>query len=286
MKRRTTTAALLLGAALAMAIAGCASPRPSEPSPKAKAAKALFDEHCTKAGVFIHRTVKDVDGILVMKVRPTMINYGEQYLMDDPYGHDFGGDAYLKSFLRGMYLYGRGGQPPPEDAPPRLGYLYVDAVDPSDGERYRYTASVRDYVVTPNLAFSPTSRPFTTRGFVMDRVLGPGTAPRYGVTYDDISTRQDRDHWIAGSSLRVVDTRTGEVLAERIGYMWDPGQGNNSGGRSAWLHAANHACPTFIKPPGAQVRAAAHMAYQTLDLVEAVLIPSPELNRDANTSNR
>ncbi|MBL0209276.1 MAG: hypothetical protein IPP84_15475 [Propionivibrio sp.] len=85
--------------------------------------------------------------------------------------------------------------------------------------------------------------------FVLDEVPAPGPAPRYGVTYDDISTREERDYWIAGSSLKVIDLKTNEVMAERIGYMMDRGQGNTSGGRAPWLLAADHACPRLSKKP-------------------------------------
>ncbi len=103
--------------------------------------------------------------------------------------------------------------------------------------------------------------------YVLDKVPASGSAPRYGVTYDDISTRKDRDYWIAGSSLRVIDLQTNEVMAERIGYMMDRGQGNTSGGRSPWRLAANVACPAFPRfdrnPP--------FQLQQTRRFVEAVL---------------
>lgn len=92
--------------------------------------------------------------------------------------------------------------------------------------------------------------------------------PRYGVTYDDISTREERDFWIAGSSLKVIDLQTKEVMAERIGYMMDRGQGNTNSGRSPWLFAADNACPPF----GSRYGAAAQ-TNQTEKFVESVLKP-------------
>jgi hypothetical protein len=113
--------------------------------------------------------------------------------------------------------------------------------------------------------------------FVLDKIPATGSAPRYGVTYDDISTREEREYWIAGSSLKVIDLQTNEVFAERIGYMLDRGQGDNSGGRSPWLFAADHACPSFqrnpLRPPGsgssAQIR-------QAQVFVEKILEPNLE----------
>ncbi|MFT3818085.1 MAG: hypothetical protein QM750_10725 [Rubrivivax sp.] len=261
------TVAALLGA-LAL-LAGCAGSVQTQRSERAAVAKAMFEERCKKAGVFIHRTVKDVEGILVMKQRPKEINYGEQFRMDDPYGRDSLGDGYIESFLRGSFQANSGGHQLPPGSPPRIGYKYVEALDPSDGKRYRYTGRLEEPWQT-NKAF--------LRGyirFVMDKTIAPGAPPRYGLTYDDTSTLKERQYWIASSSLRVVDTLTHEVIAERIGYMWDPSQGDRSGGRSPWLLATNHACPSFSRIPGEKPdgRSSFNQPRQAQDFVESVLIP-------------
>jgi len=109
---------------------------------------------------------------------------------------------------------------------------------------------------------------------VLDRAPAKAAAPRYGVTYDDISTREEREYWIAGSSLKVIDLYTDEVIAERKGYMIDRSQGSLAGGRSPWLLAADEACPKFAKY-GSNVGAPAFASQprQTQDFVEKVLIP-------------
>ncbi|MBK7022991.1 MAG: hypothetical protein IPH41_05590 [Sulfuritalea sp.] len=76
--------------------------------------------------------------------------------------------------------------------------------------------------------------------------------------------------WIAGSSLKVIDLRTNEVMAERIGYMMDRGQGNTSGGRSPWLLAADNACPKF-GPEKVGAPRSFHQPRQTRNFVEKVL---------------
>jgi hypothetical protein len=96
-----------------------------------------------------------------------------------------------------------------------------------------------------------------------------GPVPRYGVTYDDLSTHEDREFWIAGSSLKVVDLKTNEVIAERIGYMVDRGQGDQSGFRSPWAYAPYTACPSFpLTSSGAP-----NQFWQTRDFVHKVLKP-------------
>jgi len=39
--------------------------------------------------------------------------------------------------------------------------------------------------------------------------------------------------------------QTNEVIAERIGYMVDAGQGSQAGGRMPWAFADQNACPSF-----------------------------------------
>ena len=97
--------------------------------------------------------------------------------------------------------------------------------------------------------------------------------------FDDISTHEDRQHWIAGSSLKVIDLETDDVIAERIGYMVDRAQGSRAGNRSPWLFAADTACPDFHRNPNSSIRngAAAQMG-QTLDFVEQVLRPTLQLS--------
>lgn len=238
----------------------------SDPKARLQTAEKMFSERCQKAGEFIYRTAENVEGIFLMKLRPGGINYGDQFRMDDPYGSTFSGDGYIESFLWGRNERGaldntKGG-----------GYTYVEAPDPQDGKRYRYTGGIKDFTKTSSPLIGGDGRTFTVKEFVLDRIPSPGPMPRYGVTFDDISTREERDYWIAGSSLKVIDLKTNEVMAERIGYMMDRGQGNISGGRSPWLLAANNACPQF-GPEKVGTPRSFHQPRQTRNFVEKILRP-------------
>ena len=248
----------------ACAVAGWTQSALAREDARARLAKAeaMFAERCKTAGEKIYRTAENVEGIFLMKIRPKEINYGDQFKMDDPYGRDVGGDGYLMNFLLGRDPRGS----IVEKGQVRNGYTYVEAVDQKDGKRYRYTGRMDQ----PSLRDKRYGE--WVREFVLDKVPAPGLTPRYGVTYDDISTREEREHWIAGSSLRVVDLSTNEVMAERIGYMMDRGQGNTSAGRSPWLLAAAHACPAFPTTPGGQP----FKMDQTRDFVEKVLVIKKE----------
>lgn len=243
---------------------------------KYEKAAALFEQRCKTAGEKILRVVADVEGIYLMRVRPKERNFGQQYVLSDPYGDDLGGDAYIGSFLRESAT-------PRSDPPYRHGYHFVEASDRDDGIRYRFTGAwkvtSRKDPTAPNVRIELNRNPaydLNNYSFGIVRSVAPGPRPRYGVTYEDISTGIDRDHWIAGSSLRVVDLESGETIAQRVGYMMDPAQGATGGHRSPWLEAAERACPSFfdrfskivvrIPAAGAQTR-------QTYDFVEKVLIP-------------
>jgi hypothetical protein len=250
---------------LTQLLVACGSPRATTGERNRKT-EEQFKLRCSSAGEQIRRTVKDVEGIFLLKLRPSDLNYSDQFRMDDPYGRDFGGERYIKSFLKATreldraYAALRKNSAPPE-RDELFGYSYVEAVDSADGRRYRYTA----YLAQPG----KTDPRYLLEYFkvVLQRSPAPGAMPRYGVTYDDISTREDRLAWIAGSSLKVIDLQTQEVVGERIGYMMDRGQGASGGGRSPWLSAASTACPAF---PGQH----AEQVGQTIRFVEKVLGPA------------
>ncbi|MEP7301981.1 MAG: hypothetical protein ABI699_10670 [Caldimonas sp.] len=188
-----------------------------------EAAMARFNQRCAGAGERVTRTAEQIDGLVIMNTRPEALSHSDQFLMDDPYGRNcVGGDDCIASYLFDyrMVQSGAGLEP----STPRV-YQFVDVVDAA-GQRYRYTKD------SPNapLMRSPTSE----------------SAPRYGVLWTDVSSREDRDDWIAGGSIRVVDLLTQEVIAERIGYLIDVGQGARGGGRSPWNWARSNGpvCPS------------------------------------------
>jgi hypothetical protein len=271
-KRGRLPGLVLLLVGLLTACSGHLAETSNSRDPKARLARAeaMFQERCKTAGEKIYRTVEDVEGVFLMKIRPSGVNYGDQFALTDPYGNDSTGDTYIKTFLIGYHAKS---SPPVRGVPPRRGYKYVEAIDPADGKRYRYTGRIDE----PWRYDSSYSKSY--KRFVLDRFSAPSPPPHYGVTYDDISTHEEREYWIAGSSLKVIDLKTNEVMAERIGYMMDRGQGNTSGGRSPWFWAADHACPTFQRNPFYPIpsgHGASAQSNQTEDFVEKILKPVQE----------
>jgi hypothetical protein len=255
--------AFVLSALLTACAAPRTAPQVDETRSRLQIAEAMFQERCKSAGEKIDKTVDDVEGIFLMKVRPEKVNFSDQFAMTDPYGDDTGGRGYIENFLRGR---GSSGSLTSEGIT-KNGYQYVEAIDSKDGGRYRYAGSIKEVMHTSSLLMGGDGRTtFKTQDYVLDRTPATGPMPRFGVTYDDISTREEREYWIAGSSLKIIDLQTNEVIAERIGYMMDRGQGNTSGGRSPWLLARYHACPSFPTGGGRPVQ-----IHQTRNFVEKVL---------------
>lgn len=100
---------------------------------------------------------------------------------------------------------------------------------------------------------------------------------RYYVKWEDISTPQDREHWIAGSKWSIIDLKSGAVMAERIGYAIDLAQGRTQFGTSGaagspalpWIRAGHVQYNNRIQSNSCPVKTELH----NLDFVRSVLKP-------------
>jgi hypothetical protein len=225
----------------------------AELSARYEKAEALFKKRCETAGEFIHRTIPDVRGVVWMKWRPEAVNDHDQFKLDDPYGRDCGGEDCIRKLLRSTFVV------PNRDMNnvylPAEGYEFVETRDPRDEKLYRYTAGVkavstrtpeeRAIATKNNHGVDPGSEVFK---FDIQREAINQTTARFGITWDDLSTHEDRENWIAGGSLSVLDLKTNEVLATRVGYMMDRGLGSSAGFRSPWLFASHHDCRVLTVP--------------------------------------
>lgn len=234
------------------------------------ASMALLQERCKSAGEKISRTIENVDGVVWMKWRGEKTNQGDQFRLDDPYGQDCGGEDCIAQLLRAE----KGRELNPEEAKRHSkGYGFVETIDPRDGIRYRYTGVIKLSWSADELeAYKKRtggSPPAFSYTFSLNRESIDRYTARYGITWDDISTSEDREHWIAGGSLKVVDLQTNEILAERVGYMMDRGQGGRAGFRSPWLFAVQDACPEFPHEPTETRRG--RTLHETRDFVLKVL---------------
>ncbi len=173
-----------------------------------KAAWDHFHKRCESAHVTYYKSVPPQDAVFIMKPaeQATSAQLKDQFWMGDPY--DLPDEP--KSEARGLLFRQKTLQPTGSPhANQRGGFDYVEAPHPDNPDKFmRYKLwSPRGNVNGEPLyeMWQPTE---------VDNRLA-----RYGYTWDDISTKEDRHFWVAGGRLRVVDLATGEIVAERVGYV-------------------------------------------------------------------
>ncbi len=273
----TRTISRWAGIVLLVTLAACQT-RPADPNvgeaavARALSGKALWEEKCrTVAGEKIYRKVENVEGLLLLKVRP---NAGDREWADRMWpGAAFAlearADEYITTFLGYEYAANPAGSNDPitpnnrgyintDRRPGGLpGYRWVEVIDAKDGQRFRYTGRYDE-----PWKREPERYCNTCTFFVLDKTPVTGPAPRYGVTFEDHVIPEDRALGIASSTIKVFDLKTKEVLGEMTRYAWSPGPG--SGSPSPWLSA--------YKCPGHPVGASA----ATRKFVDQVLIPTKE----------
>ncbi|CAN5472539.1 hypothetical protein BH11PSE11_BH11PSE11_04960 [soil metagenome] len=214
---------------------------------KLDAAMVHFEMRCRSAGEKIIKTIDNVDGIVWMKWRPDRVDRRAQFKLDDPYGTDCLGEECIKRLLRVT----KGAELNPEEAKQHgKSYGFVETLDPRDDRRYRYIAVIKSISTRTPDQIEQYKQNSNGRdpgpnvyGFALERGVIDQYTTRYGITWDDISTREDREKWIAGGSLKAVDLQTNEIIAERSGFLIDPGQGSTEGFRDPWGWAKSYSIP-------------------------------------------
>lgn len=204
-------------------------PDAQERKARYEAAKALFDERCKTAGEKIYKTVDNVEGVLLLNLRPNdrAQNEANPYWPDAGLPNEHSGEDYIANFLKWEHFRGspRGAlNRIPISASDLPDYSYVDAKG-SDGVSRRYTLRSQADAGYPNLA----------------TIELKGQPARYAVSFINIGNPLDREKWVAGTTVTVTDTRNSEVLAESTWYSFEPGLGSTAGARQPWNFARS--CP-------------------------------------------
>lgn len=235
--------------------------------------KAVWEEKCrTVAGEKIYRKVENVEGLLLMKVRPTAggREWADRMWPGAAFARESRADEFITTFLG----YEEGGSTlngTPTPVTPKYrgsinsnrnpgglpGYRWVEAIDDKDGQRYRYSGRYEE----------PWQKDKTyLKGYIkffLDKTSAPGPSPRYGVTYEDHVIPEDRYLGIASSTIKVLDLKTYEVLGEMTRYAWSPGAPSQVN-PSPWLTA--YRCPDHARGTNAATR----------KFVDQILIPVQE----------
>ena len=191
-------------------------------------AKALFDERCKTAGEKIYQTADGVKGVFLRNVRADdkLVNEANPKWPDAGLPNERSGEEYIATFL--MWEHNQDKKNPrgglnftPSDLP---GYEYVDVLG-GDGLVYRYT-------------LAEPGNPDSTK---LSKSTLRGEPARYTVSYVNILNDSDRQSWVAGTTVTIVDAQTSKVMAESTWYALEPGQGSKAGARQPWRFAQT--CP-------------------------------------------
>ena len=204
-----------------------------------QAAKAVFDEQCKQAGEKIYKTVDNVEGVMLLKVRPDW-DAGKYNPMKDPMwpdaaASDFMGKGYIASFL-----------PAAAKAYEGFGYDYVDVLQ-ENGSIIRYSDGWKN------------------NNHLLDEENNPAKPARYAITYENNVDSALRRHWVAGTSIRILDRQTDKLLAKKVIFAFEHGLGAEGTGRQPWL--SEEVCPD-----------APRSKRHTVLFVNKVLIPKGENN--------
>ena len=159
-------------------------------------AKARFDQLCQNAGEKIYRTADNVDGILLLKVRGDDEKYQDnsynplkdQLWEDAALESEAAGENYIERFLPVLS---------------RVSYDYVDVLQ-KNGSWVRYSTR------------------WENERWVRDKQPNPNSRARYAVTYENDISWENRKHWIAGTTIKIIDTKTNELMAEKTMYAFVP----------------------------------------------------------------
>ena len=98
---------------------------------------------------------------------------------------------------------------------------------------------------------------------------------QYLVRIEDISTPEDREHWVGGTRWTIVDRKSGATMAESVAYAIDLGQGSPHGDMAPWQRAGHPAYrQADLGAVGENACPAKTQGMSHLDFVYFVLTPA------------
>ena len=226
---------------------------------KAKA-QAMFDERCKKAGYFVYKKVPKQDSVYIMTPsfeKPTKAQIEDQYWKGDPYTYQkYDKGEYFSGFGSYLYPWLRCTESVSHDAlgkqvftptyqwyePP---FKFIEIPDKERPEQImRYTAAATEETQgTGGRSCDKRYPKYKNEGVpiqAMDSVYGSRT--------EDISTKEERNNWIAGSRLQIIELHTGEVVAERIGYLWNRAPKQTMHSSRGWDFTVDCPPPNIFRP--------------------------------------
>ena len=199
-------------------------------------AKAVFDEQCKKAGEKIYRTVDNVDGVMLIKIawkneKREFDPMWEEAAMNSISTYPHTAKKYIDTFLSYDVDYN---VPEQKYHYWTNGYKFVDVLKKNDN------SNIDENTVTRYTRVEPI------KDSELNREFQPVNPARYAVTYENNVDPELRKHWVAGTTFKIIDRQTDELLAEKTFFAF----GNGYNGNAPWSRADICQEISVIKEPG------------------------------------
>lgn len=238
--------------------------------------KARFEPHrqhfsrlCADAGTRIFRSVEGIESIAFdgVRARTARADLEDPGFVGDVYSQfdtvDNPREALARAFVTKREWEERWYVPKPDEF---LRYPQVEIRGELDGQigYFRYTDASRGSLAKLKQEFAPIAE------------------SQYVVRIQDVTTQEDRQHWIVGTKWTVVHLPTGEVLGESLSYAIDTLQGQTrfSGGFGSagepwapWLRAGHAQYDTYKVGNACPRKDGYQRKTNNLDFLRTVLVP-------------
>ena len=202
--------------------------------------RAVFDERCKNAGETIYQTVQDVEGITLLKVWGDSPNNNAHTKMTKQW--EFAGlpdemdeEGYIESFLYWWVASYMDNDVFVSSYHPftnkklmdeykktdfvNQGYHFVDVLQ-HNGSYLRYRLTDDEWQMNKEAINKPA---------------------RYAVTFDNPIIQEERNRWIATTTVTILDTETNTILAKKQWYAFEETRGQRYLEPTQWLGAI--VCP-------------------------------------------
>ena len=73
-----------------------------------------------------------------------------------------------------------------------------------------------------NTPYRRTIQQHRCRQHGLNQEINPSHPARYAVTYENDISWENRKHWIAGTTIKIIDTKTNTLMAEKTMYVFVP----------------------------------------------------------------
>jgi len=164
---------------------------------KIRPAKKIFNARCATAGEKIYKTADNVEGILLLNVRGPEEDDKNLYWPDAALPREGTKDHYIRKFIKKDRTYILGSKDPVY----KYNFLYVDIKEEEGFMRYRLDEN---------------------NGSEFNIEPSPPELARYAVSFINHENTEDRKIGIAGATITIEDTLTGEKMAEMVSYALLP----------------------------------------------------------------